>query len=84
MVSMSAPRLRPQVTPPCDRRNNTTSGLQAGFLERFGVPLFRAAARLMPGLAPLADQVADRLGARGDAGPLSCNPASAGRLDADA
>ena len=42
-----------RVSPPHGPRR----GRQAGFLERFGVPLFRAAARLMPRLAPLADQV---------------------------
>ena len=44
------------MTPPCDRRNNTRGGLQAGFIERFGVPLFWAAARLLPPLEPLARQ----------------------------
>ena len=49
-----------RVSPPHGPRR----GRQAGFLERFGVPLFRAAARLMPRLAPLADQVRWEAGAQ--------------------
>ena len=47
-----------QVTPICDRAAQTRVGIQRGFIDGVAGPLFRAAARLLPGLAPLPAQIA--------------------------
>ena len=46
-----------QVTPMCDRASQSRVALQRGFVDAVAGPLFRAAARLLPGLAPAVRQL---------------------------
>jgi hypothetical protein len=48
-----------QVTPMCDRTTQSRVGLQRGFVDVIAAPLFRVAAQLLPGMAPLLQQLED-------------------------
>jgi hypothetical protein len=41
----------------CDRHRQSRVALQRGFVDAVAAPLFRAAARLLPGLAPAVRQI---------------------------
>jgi hypothetical protein len=43
----------------CDRTTQSRVGLQRGFIDVVAAPLFRVAARLLPGTAPLLQQLED-------------------------
>jgi len=48
-----------EVTPMCDRTAQSRVRLQRGFVDSVAAPLFRVAARLLPGMAPLLQQLED-------------------------